>query len=125
MGIVCGVDICTDASAAIGVASRRGLGKTKNVEINLLWLQEKVRNGDISLKKVSTGEKLADALTKPVDGASLARHVGRVGLRIKEWRHELMPEVAEEDFGEDEGIEYEEVGKQHEDWENCLGWIGV
>ena len=36
------VHIKTDASAAIGIASRRGMGKVRHIETNQLWLQEKV-----------------------------------------------------------------------------------
>ena len=31
----------TDASAAIGIGSRLGLGKVRHIEVNQLWLQEK------------------------------------------------------------------------------------
>ena len=32
----------TDASAALGVAQRLGIGKVRHIEVNQLWLQEKV-----------------------------------------------------------------------------------
>merc|ERR1711973_531261 len=50
----CSVRICvmTDSSAAKGMASRKGLGKVRPVEVNQLWVQQKVGNGEIELRKV-------------------------------------------------------------------------
>ena len=42
----------TDSSAALGIASRSGLGKLRHLETHTLWLQEKVRTGAITVKKV-------------------------------------------------------------------------
>ena len=40
-----GIEIKTDASAAIGIASRRGLGRVRHIEVAQLWIQEKVAQG--------------------------------------------------------------------------------
>eukprot|EP00969_Alexandrium_andersonii_P322678 14256960-Alexandrium_andersonii.AAC.1 len=45
------VRLGTDSSAAKGVASRKGLGKARHVEVFQLWLQEKVQEGRIGLMK--------------------------------------------------------------------------
>ena len=37
----------SDATAAIGIAKRRGLGKIKRLHTTDLWVQEKTRTGDI------------------------------------------------------------------------------
>ena len=58
--------VCTDASAAKGIASRRGLGKVRHIEVNQLWIQERVASGDIEVIKVDGSSNLADALTKHV-----------------------------------------------------------
>ena len=36
------VTLYTDSVAAIGIAQRRGLGKTRHIQVAFLWLQEKV-----------------------------------------------------------------------------------
>ena len=46
------VCVMTDSSAAKGMASRKGLGKVRHVEVNQLWVQQKVGSGEIELKKV-------------------------------------------------------------------------
>ena len=58
------VVIKTDSTTAKAVASRRGLGKMRHVEVRLLWVQEAVKRGRIKLKKVGGDVNLADHLTK-------------------------------------------------------------
>ena len=50
------VQVLSDASAAIGIASRRGSGKVRHIEVNQLWLQDKVLSGDIEVTKIGTGQ---------------------------------------------------------------------
>ena len=64
LGVKCGIKINTDASAAKGIAMRRGLGKVRHIEVNQLWFQEKVTERIIEIKKVKGEDNLADALTK-------------------------------------------------------------
>ena len=49
------VKIKTDASAAKGIASRRGAGKVRHIELNQLWMQDKVVKGEIYVGKVNGG----------------------------------------------------------------------
>ena len=93
------VQLLSDASAAIGIASRRGSGKVRHIEVNKIWLQDKVLSGNMGLSKGSTGNNVADALTKHVEAEILVRHMKNVGMHIEEGRHMLMPEVAEQAHG--------------------------
>ena len=63
------IEIKTDASAAIGIACRVGVGKIRHIEVNQLWLQHRIAKGDIVAIKVDGEHNLADALTKVVGGA--------------------------------------------------------
>ena len=54
-----------DASACIGMATPFGPGRLKHVEIKHAALQHWVRQGRLTLEKVTTTEQLADILTKP------------------------------------------------------------
>ena len=58
------VYVCTDAEAAKGIASRTGWGKTRHNAVHDLWVQEKVRHGDLVVSKVWGGDNPADLLTK-------------------------------------------------------------
>ena len=85
------LEIRTDASAAIGIANRIGIGKIRHIETNQLWLQQKVLEGKLVVSKVKGEDNLADALTKPVDGKLLSEHLVRVGSVLLEGRHALAP----------------------------------
>ena len=56
--------LATESSAAKGIASRRGLGKTRHLDACFLWLQEKVNNTSIYIHKILGAENPADLLTK-------------------------------------------------------------
>ena len=42
LGVKAAVRVRTDSSAALGVAKRRGIGQIRRIEMNQLWMQEKV-----------------------------------------------------------------------------------
>ena len=87
------VEIEEDSTAAKGIASRRGLGKPKHVDIKELWVQQKVAAGDLKLTKVPGTGNLADALTKYCDQHVLNYHLEHTDQQVKGDRHELMPQV--------------------------------
>ena len=89
------ISIKGDASAAIGIANRVGIGKVRHIEVNQLWLQEKVYGGEIETVKVRTEENMADALTKAVSAKSLGEHISGVGAEIAMGRHSLVPKLNE------------------------------
>ena len=97
------IQINADANAAIGIASRLGLGKVRHIEVTQLWLQEKVYKKEILLNKVGTLENIADALTKPVSAETLKYHVDNSSAECRKDRHRLAPEVA---IGEDKDEGY-------------------
>ena len=54
LGIELKLNLHTDATAAIGICRRRGLGKVRHLAVADLWVQDKVRAGDFRLMKVAT-----------------------------------------------------------------------
>ena len=46
LGIELGLELNTDATGAKGIATRRGLGKLRHVDVHLFWLQQKMHNGE-------------------------------------------------------------------------------
>ena len=85
------IEIRTDASAAKGIANRRGLGKVRHMEVSQLWVQEKVSNGRIPIVSVKGEHNIADALTKHVDQDNIDKHLTGTRQRIAEGRRELAP----------------------------------
>ena len=86
--------IKTDASVAQSLSQRRGLGGTKHIEVNQLWLQEKVNEGKIEIEKVRTDENLSDALTKYKEQASIEHHMKGTNQIGTKGRHEIMPNLS-------------------------------
>ena len=68
-------DPSSDASAAIGIVMRRGLGKIRHIDVTQLWLQDKVRSGDIKILKVKSSENKSDLLTKHHTQEAIATHM--------------------------------------------------
>ena len=91
LGVTCTVVLNTDASAAIGIASRRGLGEVRHIEVSQLWLQQRVASGDLKAQTVDGISNLADALTKHLQKGPLEGHMVSVNLEIREGRRPLMP----------------------------------
>ena len=81
-----------DASAAKGMASRKGLGKVRHKAVNQLWIQDRVSRGDLTIAKVSGKENLADILTKHVNAEDIRVHLHRTGQTIIAGRHSIAPE---------------------------------
>ena len=93
LGMHAEIEISTDAEAAKGIAARKGLGKVRHIEVNQLWLQDRVAKGDISVRKVKGTENLADALTKYVSAKELDDHKLGVQLFSEAGRHAEMPKI--------------------------------
>ena len=93
LGMHVKIRLHSDASAAIGIANRKGLGRVRHIEVNQLWLQDKVANKEIDLVKVGSKANLADALTKYVSSEDLRNHCQGTGQYVLEGRHEMMPEA--------------------------------
>ena len=81
----------TDSSAAMGISKRRGLGKVRHIELNQLWLHEKVNSTEIEMRKVKGEDNVVGALTKHLDQRGINKHLQGTGQRIHEGRHELAP----------------------------------
>jgi len=111
------IPVKIDASVATSLSSRRGLGSIKNLEVNQLWLQEKVNTLEIEIEKVKGEVNRADAFTKCKDSVALGNHVKWTLQSHAAGRHELMPKVSEENIVI-EGSEIlpndpEELGSSH------------
>ena len=85
------IEIKEDSSAGKGIASRRGLGKLKHIDIKELWIQEKVSNGHLKITKVPGTINLADALTKYCDVHVTNHHVKTIHQIISSLKHPLTP----------------------------------
>ncbi len=63
------VRVWTDSTATMGVCGRQGLGKLRHIDTQCLWIQQRVRDGSIELRKVRGDSNPADLFTKFLVGA--------------------------------------------------------
>ena len=70
--------VYSDATAAIGISKRRGLGKIRHLHCTDLWVQEKTKNGDVELIKVPGVENPGDAFTKYLDKGLMEQALARM-----------------------------------------------
>ena len=84
----------SDATAAIGIARRRGMGKIRHLDTTDLWVQEVVRSGRVQLLKVLGAENPADVLTKYVDKAIMTKMMAKMGMKQLSGRAKCAPAIA-------------------------------
>ena len=75
LGIQLSLCVWSDASAAIGISRRRGLGKVRHLATADLWMQDRIRKGDFALEKLAGADNPSDMLTKHVDRMIMNKHV--------------------------------------------------
>ena len=71
LGLEVEVQVNTDSSAATSIASRRGAGRVRHIEVRELCVQDRIAKAELEMRKVKGEENAADGLTK---------HVGRARM---------------------------------------------
>ena len=74
------IHLRSDSSGAIGAASRRGLQRSRHLNVRFLWLLAETSNKNIRISKVPGPENVADANKKPADKCSLEFCQSKVGV---------------------------------------------
>ena len=83
LGMQAEVNIWTDSNGARAIAGRRGLGKTRHVELKYLWVQEMTNSGQVKMRRVPGTLNLADHLTKGKTWREVEQLVKKVGCRME------------------------------------------
>ena len=94
VGVVREITLYTDSSAAKGIASRRGLGKVRHIELCELWLQDQVARGRIVVNKICGDDNFSDSLTKHASTDRITQTMVMTNQRYERGRHPIMPAVA-------------------------------
>ena len=84
LGIDLKLKLLTDATAAVGMARRLGVGNVRHLDTSSLWVQGHVRSGDVIMQKVAGPDNPADSLTKRLAGPDLRRHMQALNLVFEE-----------------------------------------
>ena len=90
------IKVRTDASAAVGICRRAGLGKVRHLAVGQLWVQERLRLGDFELFKHPGEHNPGDILTKNVPSAVLQRHTEAVLVGYPTGRAGCAPQATPE-----------------------------
>ena len=67
-------EVWGDASAALGIINRKGLGKTRHIDTGLLWVQQIAAEKRLRFHKVLGKNNPADLFTKHLDVTTMERH---------------------------------------------------
>ena len=84
LGINVAIEIEIDAKATLGMVSRQGLGKMKHVEVHDLWIQEAIKRGRLTVKKIPRAIKTADLLASPSEAEDIKKFMKELNFEVKE-----------------------------------------
>ncbi len=88
------VRVWTDSTATIGVCGRQGLGKLRHIDTQCLWIQQRVRDRTVELRKVRGEENPADLFTKHlVSREKIHGLLSLFGLEYRDGRAAAAPSL--------------------------------
>ena len=80
------IAVRSDATAAIGIVSRIGLGKVRHLSVADLWVQQAAREGRVDYSRIPGQINPADMFTKHVPAEVMWRHMRTIGFEDREGR---------------------------------------
>ena len=83
--------LLSDATAAIGICKRQGLGRIRHLATADLWCQQVVRSKRVRLDKWPVTENAADLFTKYLCRPDILEHLKRMSIYPKDGRSSLAP----------------------------------
>ena len=84
--------VCMDASAAIGISNRRGLGRTRHLDVQYLWIQDEITQGRLKLVEVGTKNSPAGTFTKVLPRDVMPKHSLELDIELGQTRATKAPE---------------------------------
>ena len=96
LGIHFTIDVWSDASAAIGIVRRRGLGRVRHLACTDLWIQERVRDKGFNVSKMAGAENPSDIMTKRVDRGTLTKLLTRINCFPETGRPQSAPQLIQQ-----------------------------
>ena len=78
-----------DASAALGISQRQGIGKVRHLDVQTLWVQEQEVRNKIELLKVAGSQNPADLMTKGMSEDLMLKHLRAMDLDYMHGRPEI------------------------------------
>ena len=78
LGIETKVTMWQDSSSAMAMESRTGMGKARHIDTRFYWVQDVVRRGIVTVRKIAGKFNPADLLTKPQNIHTIAKLPNRL-----------------------------------------------
>ena len=91
LGMEVRLAVRSDATAAIGIVSRLGLGKVRHLAVSDLWVQKAARSGVVEYFKIPGQLNPADLFTKALDCVTMMMHAERIGQQGISGRAQTAP----------------------------------
>ena len=85
--------ILSDASAALGIIQRQGLGKLRHIDCSYLFVQNLNAEKIIKFSKVIGTENPADLCTKGLSEAEIEKYIKMTHSAFHQGKHELCPQL--------------------------------
>ena len=86
--------VWTDSTATLGICRRQGLGKLRHIDTQFLWIQLRVRDGTVELRKVKGTENPGDLFTKHLVGEDKIQELLKTfGCEYREGRAKSAPNL--------------------------------
>ena len=97
LGIKLRLRVWTDSTASQGMCGRQGLGKVRHLDVQELWIQQRVRKHDFDLLKVWGEENPGDLFTKAGLSESRIRELLKLlNCKFREGRAKSAPALRQE-----------------------------
>ena len=91
LGRTVSIDMAADATAAIGMVKRQGLGRIRHLAVADLWVQQRVANGELRVSKIHGRENPADLFTKVLPKEHCFYLMKKLGFDIRDGRAAIAP----------------------------------
>jgi hypothetical protein len=83
-----------DSDAGRSLATRMGVGKQRHIQTRWLWLQERVRGGELQVRRVDGEQNVSDLGTKHLDARRRDYLMNLMGLKMGRRQTSSMQGVA-------------------------------
>ena len=93
LGYIFQAEVWGDASAALGIIHRNGLGETRHIDTSLLWIQETAATQRLKYEKVLGKDNRADPYTKYLDIDTDDHHTKTFRSHYKGGRADEAPKL--------------------------------
>ena len=86
--------VYADASAALGIVQRRGIGKVRHIRTQSLWLQEAHATKRLAYEKIDGSRNPSDLMTKHLTDTLQQRHLNYMSTHAVSGRAETAPTLS-------------------------------